>query len=150
MADAAAPAVRARAVVTDLGALTVGIAAAAGMGALAAAEGGYFPPAWGWTALVGLWIAAAWLLLDRAELGGGLFAVAFLGAFAGLAGWTLLSLNWTENTVQTALEGFRLLAYLGAAAALLLVVRRGTAPALIRGVFAAIVVVSSYALATRL
>ena len=58
-ADAAAPAVRARTAVPDLGAIAVGVVAAAGMGALAAADGGYFPPAWGWTALVGLWIAAA-------------------------------------------------------------------------------------------
>lgn len=149
-ADAAAPAVRARTAVPDLGAIAVGVAAAAGMGALAAADGGYFPPAWGWTALVGLWIAAAWLVLGRAELEAGTLGLAFLGALAGLAGWTWLALLWTDNTVQTALEGFRLLAFLGAAAALLFVVRRETAPALLRGVFAAIALVSTYGLATRL
>jgi hypothetical protein len=150
MADAAAPAaVRARAL-PDLRAFGVGVGATAGMGALAAADGGYFAPAWGWTALVGFWIAAAWLLLGRAELRAGALGTAFLGAFAGLAGWTWLSLAWSDNTVQTALEGFRALAYLGAAAALLLVVRRETAPALIRGVFAAITLVSLYGLATRL
>jgi O-Antigen ligase/Tetratricopeptide repeat len=150
MADAAAPAVRARAAVPDLGALAVGVAAAAAMSTLAAADGGYFPPAWGWAALVGLWIAAAWLLLDRVELRVGTLGIAFLGAFAGLTGWTWLSLLWTDNTEQTVLEGFRLLAYLGAAAALLLVVRRSTAPALLRGVLAAITLVSLYGLATRL
>jgi hypothetical protein len=150
VADAAAPAVRARAAVPDLGAVAVGIASAAAMGALAAADGGYFPPAWGWTALVGLWIAAAWLLLGRVELRARALGVAFLGGFAALAAWTWLSLAWTDNTVQTSLEGFRVLAYLGAAAALLLVVRRETAPALIRGVFAAIALVSLYGLATRL
>src|SRR5687767_3632896 len=142
MADAAAPAVRARAV-PDLGALAVGVAAASGMGALAAADGGYFPPSWGWTALVGLWLAAAWLRL-------GTLGAAFLGAFAGLACWTWLSLLWTENSVQTVVEGFRLLAYLGATAALVLVVRRGTAPALLRGLLAAITLVCTYGLATRL
>jgi tetratricopeptide (TPR) repeat protein len=151
MADAAAPAaVRARAAVPDLSAVGVGVAAAVGMGALAAADGGYFPPAWGWTALVGFWIAVAWLLLGWAQLRPGALGAAFLGAFAGLAGWTWLSLLWSDNTVQTALEGFRVLAYLGAAAALVLVVRRETAPALIRGVFAAITLVSLYGLATRL
>jgi tetratricopeptide (TPR) repeat protein len=149
-ADAAAPAVRARTAVPDLGAITVGVAAAVGMGALAAADGGYFPPAWGWTALVGLWIAAAWLVLGRVELEAGTLGLAFLGALAGLAGWTWLALLWTDNTVQTALEGFRLLAFLGAAAALLFVVRRETAPALLRGVFAAIALISTYGLATRL
>jgi hypothetical protein len=150
MADAAAPAVRARAVAPDLGALSVGVAAALGMGALAAADGGYFPSSWGWTALIGLWVAAAWLLLDRVELSGGTLGLVFLGAFTGLAGWTWLSLLWTDNTVQTVLEGFRLVGYLGAAAALLFVVRRATAPALLRGTLAAVTVVSAYGLATRL
>jgi tetratricopeptide (TPR) repeat protein len=150
MADAAAPAVRARAAVPDLASLAVGVAAALGIGALAAADGGYFAPAWGWTALVGLWVAAAWLVLDRAELRGGALTAAFLGAIAGLTAWTWISVLWTESTVLTALEGFRMLAYLGVAAALLLVVRRATAPALLRGVLAAVTVIGSYGLATRL
>ena len=150
MAEAAAPAARARTALPDLGSVTIGVAAAAGMGALAAADGGYFPPSWGWTALVALWVVAAWLLLGRVELAAGWLGLAFLGAFAGLAGWTWLSLLWTENTVQTALEGFRLIAYLGAAAAFVFVTRRETAPALLRGVLAAITLVSAYGLATRL
>jgi tetratricopeptide (TPR) repeat protein len=150
MADAAAPAVRTRAAIPDLGPLGVGVVTAAGMGALAAADGGYFAPSWGWTALVGLWVVAVWLVLDRVELHAGALGAAFLGGFAGLAGWTWLSLLWTENTTQTALEGFRLLAYLGAAAALVVVVRRESTPALLRGILAAITLVSSYALATRL
>jgi hypothetical protein len=150
MADAAAPAVRARAVAPDLGSLAVGVSAALGMGALAAADGGYFPSSWGWTALVALWVAAAWLLLGRVELQSGALGTAFLGGVVGLAAWTWLSLLWTDNTVQTALEGFRLIAYLGVAAALLFVVRRETAPALLRGTLAGIAVVSSYGLATRL
>jgi O-antigen ligase len=150
MTDAAAPAVRARAVVPELEALAVGLAAAAGMGALAAADGGYFPPAWGWTALIGLWVAAAWLLLARVELQSRAFGIVFLGAVAGLAGWTWLSLLWTENTVQTVAEGFRALAYVGVVAALVLVVRRRTAPALLRGVLAAITLVCIYGLATEL
>jgi O-Antigen ligase/Tetratricopeptide repeat len=150
MADAAAPAVRARAAVPDIATLAVGITAAVGIGALAAADGGYFPPTWGWTALFGLWLAAAWLLLGRVELGAGTLGAAFLGGIAGLTAWTWLSLLWTENGVQTTLEGFRMLAYLGVAAALLLVVRRGTAPALLRGTLAAIALVATYGLATRL
>jgi O-antigen ligase len=150
MADAAAPAVRARAAVPDLASLAIGVAAAAGMGALAAADGGYFAPAWGWTALVGLWIVAAWLLLGRVELGTGTLGAVFLGGVVGLAAWTWLSLFWTDNAVQTTLEGFRMLAYLGVAAALLLVVKRETTPALLRGVLAAITLVATYGLATRL
>jgi tetratricopeptide (TPR) repeat protein len=150
MADAAAPAVRARLAAPDLASLAVGVAAAAGMAALAAADGGYFPPSWGWTAVVGLWVAAAWLLLGRVELRGGALGTLFLGGVAGLAAWTWLSLLWTDNAVQTMLEGFRMLAYLGVAAALLLVVRRETTPALLRGVLAAVTVVATYGLATRL
>jgi hypothetical protein len=150
MADAAAPAVRARAAVPDLGAVGIGVGAAFGFGALAAADGGYFATAWGWTALVGLWLAAAWLLLGRAEVNGGRLGALFLGAVAGLAGWTWLSLLWTGNTTQTALEGFRLLGYLGIAAALVLLVRAERASALLHGTFAALALVSVYALAIRL
>jgi hypothetical protein len=150
MADAAAPAVRARAAVPDVAGLAVGIGAAAGVGALAAADGGYFPPAWGWTALVGLWLAAAWLVLGRGDLRGGPLAPISLAAVGGLAAWTWLSLLWTENAVETTLEGFRMLAYLGVVSALLLLVRRETTPALLRGTLAAIALVATYALATRL
>lgn len=150
MADAAATAVRPRAVAPDLGQVAVGVGAAAGIGALGAADGGYFPPAWGWTALVALWLVVAWLFLGRAALHGGRLAAVFAGGLTGLAAWTWLSLAWTENSVQTVLEGFRMLAYAGVAAALVLVVRRDAAPALIRGVLAAITLVSVYGLATRL
>jgi O-antigen ligase/polysaccharide polymerase Wzy-like membrane protein/tetratricopeptide repeat protein len=150
MADATASAVPARAAVPALGALAVGAAAALGIGALAAADGGYFPPSWGWTALVGLWVTAASLLLGRAELRAGVHGAVFLGGLAALTAWTWLALLWTDNSVHTVLEGLRMLAYLGAAAALLLVVRRETVPALLRGLLAAIALVATYGLATRL
>jgi hypothetical protein len=150
MADAAATAVRPRAVAPDLGHVAVGLGAAAGIGALGAADGGYFPPAWGWTALVALWLVVAWLFLGRAALHGGRLAAVFAGGLTGLAAWTWLSLAWTENSVQTVLEGFRMVAYAGVATALVLVVRRDATPALIRGVLAAITLVSVYGLATRL
>jgi hypothetical protein len=150
MADATASAVPARAAVPALGALAVAAAAALGMGALAAADGGYFPPSWGWTALIGLWVSAAWLLLGRAELRAGVLGAVFLGGLVALSAWTWLSLLWTDNSVHTVLEGLRMLAYLGAAAALLLVVRRETTPALLRGLLLAIALVSTYGLATRL
>jgi tetratricopeptide (TPR) repeat protein len=150
MADAAAPVVRARLSAPDLASLAVGVAAAAGIGVLAAADGGYFAPAWGWTALVGLWLVASWLLLGRVALGAGMLGAAFLGGIAGLTAWTWLSLLWTDNGVQTTLEGFRMLAYLGVAAALVALVRRETAPALLRGTVAAITVVATYGLAARL
>src|SRR5918998_3803283 len=87
MADATASAVPARAAVPALGGLAVGAAAALGFGALAAADGGYFPPSWGWTALVGLWVTAAWLLLGRAELRAGVLGAVFLGGVGAARGW---------------------------------------------------------------
>jgi tetratricopeptide (TPR) repeat protein len=148
--DAAASAVRPRAFAPDLSQIAVGVAAAVGVGALGAADGGYFPPAWGWTALVALWVVIAWLILGRAALHGGRLAAVFLCGMTALAAWTWLSLVWTDNTTQTVLEGFRMLAYAGVAAALVLVVRRETVPALLRGVLAGLVLVSAYGLATRL
>jgi O-antigen ligase len=150
MADAAASAVRSRALAPDLGQVAVGAGIAAGIGALGAADGGYFPPAWGWTALIAFWLVVTWLFLGRAALHGGRLGGAFAGGLIGLAAWTWLSLAWTDNSVQTTLEGFRMLAYAGVAVALVLVVRRETAPALLRGVLAAIALVSTYGLATRL
>ena len=150
MADAAASAAHPRAVNRDLGQIAVGVGIAAGVGALAAADGGYFAPAWGWTALVGLWLVIAWLFLGRAGLHGGVLAGIFAGGIVGLAAWTWLSLAWTGNSVQTVVEGFRMLAYAAVAAALVLVVRRDAAPALIRGVLAAIALISLYGLGTRL
>jgi hypothetical protein len=149
-ADAAAPAVQSRALAPELGQIAVGAGIAAGLVALGAADGGYFPPAWGWTALASLWLVVAWLLLGRAALHGGRLAGVFLGATPALAAWTWLSLVWTENTTQTALEGLRMLAYAGVAAALVLVVRRETAPALLRGTLVAVVLVCGYGLLTRL
>ena len=150
MADAAASAVRPRALAADLGPLAVGAAATVGIGALGAADGGYFQPAWGWTALVALWLVLAWLVLGRAAVHGGRLALAFVGGVAGLGVWTWVSLLWTDNTVQTAIEGLRVLAYTAVAAALVLVVRREAGRALLYGILAAIVLLSSYGLATRL
>ncbi|HET8653431.1 MAG TPA: hypothetical protein VFM13_12770, partial [Gaiellaceae bacterium] len=148
-ADAAAAA-HLRAFAPDLGHVAVGVGAGAGIAALGAADGGYFPPAWGWTALIALWLVIAWLLLGRAALHGGPLAGSFAGGIAALAAWTWLSLLWTDNTTQTVLEGFRMLAYGGVAAALVLVVRSDAAPALLRGVLGAVVLVSAYGLGTRL
>ena len=148
-ADAAAAA-HPRAFAPDVGHVAVGVGAGAGIAALGAADGGYFPPAWGWTALIALWLVIAWLLLGRAALHGGRLAGWFAGGITALAVWTWLSLLWTDNTTQTVLEGFRMLAYGGVAAALVLVVRSDAAPALLRGVLGAVVLVSAYGLGTRL
>lgn len=66
----------------------VGIAAL--VAGFAAAGGGYFPTAWGWTALAPMWVAALALVLSpaieltRLELGA-------LAGWTALAAWTWLS-----------------------------------------------------------
>jgi hypothetical protein len=89
--------------------------AATGAG-LALEAGGYFPRAWIWSGVVLLWIAALAgafrtpLSIDRR-------AAVFLGAFALLASWTLLSATWSVQPQQTFLEARRDVVYLGVAAA---------------------------------
>jgi hypothetical protein len=93
--------------------------AAAAVGGLAAADGGYFPQSWGWTSLGLAWAAAAALLLrERVEVGRA--ELVMLGLLAALGGWTLLSVLWTESVPLSALEAERALAYLLALGAFVL------------------------------
>jgi hypothetical protein len=100
-------------------------AVALAVGGLAAADGGFFPQSWGWASLGLAWaVAAALLLRRRIELGRP--ALAMLGLLAALAGWTLLSVLWSESVPLTALEAERTLLYVIAFAAFLLL---GASPA---------------------
>lgn len=115
----------------------------------AVASGGYFPTTWGWSA-IGLTGAAvlALLLRDRVELGR--LDLALLGSFGLLVVWTWVSAAWSAAPAGSFLLGERGLVYVaGVAAALLVTRQRGVRP-LLGGVFAAITLVSVYALATRL
>jgi O-Antigen ligase/Tetratricopeptide repeat len=126
-----------------------GVGSALALTALGAADGGYFPTAWGWAALVGLWLVAAVVLLATVVRPSGL-QLAFLGGVAGLTVWTWLSAVWSIDAVDSVHEGQRMLVYLAAAAALVLVVR-GTAVAhVLGGALAGIALISFYSLATRL
>jgi Flp pilus assembly protein TadD len=126
-----------------------GIGTALALTALGAADGGYFPTAWGWAALVGLWLVAAVVLLATIVRPSGL-QLAFLAGVAGLTLWTWLSAAWSIDVVDSVHEGQRMLVYLAAAAALVLVVR-GTAVAhALGGALAGITLISFYGLATRL
>lgn len=148
MANATVSAVRpARALLTREAAL--GAAAALAVGTLAAADGGYFPSAWGWAAIGAAWLVATGLVaatrprLDRLD-------VLLLGGLSGLAFWTWLSGVWSDSGVQSILEGHRMLLYVLAAGAALLFVRNRAAGAVVGGVLVAVLLVSGYALATRL
>ncbi len=74
----------------------------------------------------------------------------FLGALAALAGWIALSLLWTGSVPRTVLENERVLVYLAAGLAGVLLARRASVSMLLLGTWAAIAIVSTYGLATRL
>ncbi len=115
----------------------------------AAAGGGYFPTAWGWSALALLWVAALALMLapaielTRLELG-------TLAGWTALAAWTWLSSAWSKDVNQSVLEGERLLVFVAGVGALVLVARRISAATVGGGVLTGIAAVSAYSLATRL
>jgi hypothetical protein len=117
--------------------------------ALGAASGGYFATSWGWSALLCAWILALTLAssetvrIDRMALllpaGLGLFAV-----------WVWSSLAWSSMPARTAQEGMRAIVLPLAALALMLLATQ-LHPALLPGsLAAAISLVSTYSLATRL
>jgi O-antigen ligase len=119
------------------------------LGILAAANGGYFPTSWGWSALVLAWGAVMALLLrkgislSRGELW-------LLGAASAFVAWLGLSILWSTARTESVDELERMLVYLCGLAALLLLVRSSSVAQLLAGITVAIGLVSAYALATRL
>jgi uncharacterized membrane protein YidH (DUF202 family) len=114
------------------------------------AHGGYFPTAWGWSALTLAWVAGLALLLSsRATLGGRL-ELAFLASLLLLIAWTALSIAWSSSVEGSVLEVQRALVYLAGALVGLLVVREVSVPNLLGGLLGAIVWISAQALASRL
>ena len=127
----------------------MGVGAALAVAGLAAADGGYFPTAWGWAALVALWLVAAIALVGTIVRPSAL-QIAFAGGFLGLATWVWLSTAWSIDAVESVHEGQRMLLYAAAAVALVLVVRGAVVPAVLAGTLAGIVGANAYGLATRL
>jgi tetratricopeptide (TPR) repeat protein len=117
--------------------------------AFAFASGGYFPTAWGWGALIALWVTATYVILGTPALPGRV-PLTLLTALVLLAAWTWLALIWTADVDQTVLEGFRMLLYVSVAAALVVVVRREAVEAVVAGVLAGIFLPAGYGLITRL
>ena len=129
--------------------LAVGLTVFLLIGGLAWANGGYFPVSWGWSGLALLWLAAIGLALGF-KVEAGVLDWVFLGGLAGLTAWVFASLLWTSSVPETVLEGERMLVYLSAGIAGIVLLRRRSVHTLLLGVWAAITVVSTYALATRL
>jgi tetratricopeptide (TPR) repeat protein len=129
--------------------IPLGLAACVAVGAFGFANGGYFPVSWGWGGLALLALVVLALAVGvSAELG--VLDAVFLAGFAGLVGWIALSLLWTTVVPDTVLEVERVLVYLAAAAAGVLLLRRRSVAAVVLGLWGAQVVVTTYALITRL
>jgi len=110
--------------------------------------GGYFPGPWGWTILGAAWAAGLALLgRHRPELSRPALTTALL--LAAFTAWSGISMAWSLSVTQTALETQRVAVYASAflAAALW---ARSSAVSLLAGAWAAIVVVCSWSLLTRL
>ncbi|MDQ3891257.1 MAG: O-antigen ligase family protein, partial [Actinomycetota bacterium] len=116
---------------------------------LAASDGGYWPTAWGWPALAFCWLAVLALFLRDGVRIEPAERVLLLG-FAAFLAWIVTSISWTWSVGRTVLEAERALMYLAALLAAVLLVRARSYRALLAGVWAAISLVASYALATRL
>ncbi|MEX2613595.1 MAG: O-antigen ligase family protein [Gaiellaceae bacterium] len=112
-------------------------------------QGGYFSQSWGWIALAFICCVALALILGWATAPGPL-GIAFAAALAGLGVWIVVSATWSVSAAASIREAERMLVYVALALALALVLRRGDADALARGVFLGVVLIASYALATRL
>lgn len=120
------------------------------MAGLGWANGGYFPSEWGLAILAFALVAATVVLVADAPRPGGL-ALCFLCGLTALALWAAISTLWTPGPAAPVLEAERGLVYVAAAAAaMLLVSLRGEAHALLAGIVAGAVLLSLYALATRL
>jgi O-antigen ligase len=101
-------------------------------------EGGFAPPSWVWSAVL-LAIVAGVLLTGRAGRPSR-FELGFLAALGGLLSWTLVSTLWSLDPTASVLDAERLLLYVSAAAALVLLARPGSRPGLVAGVLVAVAV----------
>lgn len=127
----------------------VGLAAAAIVVAANASEGAYFSQSWGWVALAFLVPTTVALLLGVVEAPGVLRA-GFAVLVAALGAWIAVSSLWSVSAAASLRETERVLVYVAIAVAVALLLRRGDAAGVAGGVFAGIVTVAGYGLATRL
>jgi O-Antigen ligase len=128
--------------------LAPALVAALAVAALAADTGGYAATSWGWSSTALLLVSGASLALGVRRLTP--LEWALPASLALLAAWTCLSLAWSADVSQTVREGQRLLLYVAATSALLLLGRRSQVFGLLVAVAAAITGVCAYALVLRL
>jgi O-antigen ligase len=115
---------------------------------LAFDNGGYYPTAWNWSALILLFLSAVILVL-RLEVRIGPLESLLPGTLLALALWGVASATWSASFTQPFLESQEILAYAAAVFAALLLVRPRSYRALLAGTWAAITLSCVYALLTR-
>lgn len=125
------------------------VGAAVAVGALLAANGGFFPVSWSWGALGLLWACALALVL-RAPFTPSRIERTFLGALVLLVAWVWISIAWTSDVTQSVFEGERSLVLVAAVGAGLALAQRRPVRPLLGGTLAGITAACGYALATRL
>lgn len=116
---------------------------------LAVSDGGYWPTAWSWTTLVFSWVAALALLV-RSTIQTSFVERLFVAFIASLSLWTVASLFWSISFTRTVFEVERTLAYLAVVLAAVILLRAGSYQGLLGGIWAGVVFVCTYSLATRL
>jgi O-Antigen ligase len=114
-----------------------------------AANGGYFPTQWGWSAIA-LLLVIGTALVVRANVALGRLEWTMLGGLVAFTGWVALSTLWSVSSAQPVLEAERDLVYVAAVAALICVASRRSFPWVAGALLAAIYSVAMYPLATRL
>jgi hypothetical protein len=138
--------IRGRAVVDHV---PVGLLTFASVLALASNDGGYFPSEWGWSTVVLAWVCAIALVLGR-----GAVLVRedriLLGIMAAITAWTAASGLWADAVQAPVLEVERTLIYVALLGTILVMARVGSAGIMLAGAALAGVLVSGFALVTRL
>jgi hypothetical protein len=116
--------------------------------ALGADSGGYWPRAWGWSALAAFWIAAIALVV-RADIRLTRLEFLFPIGLLAFACWSMVSSLWASSATQPAQSTELALVYVGGAGAALLVTRRSSYRGLLAGTWAGLALIGGYALLTR-
>jgi O-antigen ligase len=116
---------------------------------LAANDGGYFPPEWGWTTVAVAWVGVIALIVGRGAALGREDRIV-LGILAAITLWTALSGLWAAAIQAPVLEVERTLVYLVLLATLLITARSGGAALMLGAGTVAGVLISGFALLTRL
>jgi hypothetical protein len=124
-----------------------GAAPAALIACIAAAQGGYFPTAWGWISLALVWVLAAAIVAGVPRLGRE--EAMWMLALAAFVVWVALSAVWSQDVPQTVQEVLRDLTVPLAVGAILMALPPLRAPHFVAGLFAGTVLICAYGTLTR-